>query len=88
MARQRASDWIPTYNNLARRKGVAQIPVNAKLTLDEVADKIEWVNNLTDIGAPKKKSKTTSQRITESDSMTLAVFKEIFMWCKNKSLQN
>ena len=55
MARAKAVDYYPIYNNIAKRKGVPPIPVDTKMTLDEIANKIEWVNKLKEPNKKKPK---------------------------------
>jgi hypothetical protein len=43
-ARYKIDELITVHNNLAKRKGRRQIPPGAKMSIAEIADRIEQVN--------------------------------------------
>lgn len=53
--RYKANDLIAIHNNIAKRKGLPQIMPNAKITVNEICDKIEWVNSLKGISKDRKR---------------------------------
>lgn len=52
----KATDYIPLYNNMAKARGIGIIPEGTKMTINEIADKIEWVNKFEFLHVKRKRA--------------------------------
>lgn len=65
-AKMKPDELMFIYNNMARARGVAVMPMGTKMTLHEVADKIEWVNKLPFPQRNKKNGKMMKPKLLKS----------------------
>lgn len=66
MAKMKPEDLAHIYNNMARVRKLPLIPKTAKMTLDEVADKIEWANTIP-IPKPRNKMNGFERKLSDKE---------------------
>lgn len=44
MVKYKTADLIHIHNTLAKRKGYSQIVPSSQITLNQIADRLEWIN--------------------------------------------